>query len=80
MRKVFSFPIFGSKQTREVGNEFSHFPLSSHFHESKHALRKTFIMVYPVMKLLNCFLCSTNASIIKPCRVQNVSDTRVEHT
>jgi len=42
-RGVFPFLISSSKQTREVGNEFSHFPFSSHFHESKHTLSYTFI-------------------------------------
>ena len=48
---VFSFPISGSKQTREVGNEFSHFAFSSHFHDSKHTCAKH-IWIFPFCRIL----------------------------
>ena len=48
-----SFPISSSKQTRKMGNEFSHFPFSSHFHESKHAL---YIAMYWILKEIMIWL------------------------
>ena len=45
-KKKKNFPISNSKQIKGGENEFFHFPLSSHFHEFKHARQTSFNFLF----------------------------------